>query len=260
MTYLNFHLIFILPVIGVVWWLRRNEKLVALPWQRTGIVMLTLIALVYTTPWDNYLVAREIWAYGEGRVIEPLIIGYVPIEEYLFFILQPTMTGFFLLLYAGRQGVGKAVFSRPLQRGRPAWLGASFWLFLTGFGVACLTVLTERFTYLGLILAWACPVLAFQWAYGGGTLWSLRRLLIPAVGTPTLYLWVVDFIAIEWRIWSILPATSTGWKLVILPFEEALFFLLTNLLVVQGLILFYQASCSWPIFQKKAEGSHERAT
>jgi lycopene cyclase domain-containing protein len=255
MTYLYFHLVFILPVIGVVWWLRRSERALALPWQRTGIATLTVIALVYTTPWDNYLVAHQIWTYGEGRVLESLIIGYVPIEEYFFFILQPIMTGCLLLLYAGRQGVGKAVFGRRLQRGRPAWLGATAFLVVTGLGVACLTVLPQRFTYMGLILAWAGPVLAFQWAYGGGTLWSLRALLIPAVRTPTLYLWVVDFIAIEWRIWTILPATSTGWKLFSLPVEEAVFFLVTNLLVVQGLILFYQASCSWPIFQQKTKGA-----
>jgi len=244
-TYLYFHLVFILPVILVGVILRRMEKQCDLPWQKAGIAVLALIALVYTTPWDNYLVAERIWEYGEGRVIESLIIGYVPIEEYFFFILQPIMTGVFFLLYATRLRVDFKALNQPLERGRPAAVGVAVCVALAGFGVVCLTLLSDHFTYLGLILVWACPVLAFQWGYGGGTLWSQRDLLWRAVRTPTIYLWVVDMIAIEWRIWHILPETSTGWKLIALPFEEAFFFLVTNFLVVQGLILFYQAAVRW---------------
>ncbi|MEM6821340.1 MAG: lycopene cyclase domain-containing protein [Verrucomicrobiota bacterium] len=245
MTYLYFHLVFILPVIVVVWYLRRHERVTDIPFQKSGIAVLALIAFAYTTPWDNYLVASQIWTYGEGRVLESWVIGYVPIEEYAFFILQPIMTGSFLLLFAGRQGLSLTKFNRPLKRLKPAWIGGGVFVLLSLFGVACLVAFPERFTYLGLILAWACPVLAFQWFYGGGTLWDFRSLLIASVKIPTIYLWVVDLIAIEWRIWLIMPKTSTGWMLITLPIEEAVFFLLTNLLVVQGLILFYQAASRW---------------
>jgi len=211
-----------------------------LPLQKTGIAILAVIAFVYTTPWDNYLVANQIWTYGEGRVLDQFVIGYVPIEEYFFFVLQPIMTGTFLLLMTQRARVGMPQMAMPRERGKPALLGMASFLALTLFGVLCLTVLSEKFTYMGLILTWACPVLAFQWAYGGGTLWRHRKLLREAVTFPTLYLWVVDLIAIEWRIWHILAATSTEWKLITLPIEEAIFFLVTNMLVVQGLILWFQ--------------------
>jgi len=49
---------------------------------------------VYTTPWDNYLIWRDVWHYGTDRVVGT--IGYVPVEEYLFFLLQPILTGFWL--------------------------------------------------------------------------------------------------------------------------------------------------------------------
>ncbi|MEM6886397.1 MAG: lycopene cyclase domain-containing protein, partial [Verrucomicrobiota bacterium] len=219
MTYLYFHLVFILPVIFVFWYLRRMERQSDLPLQKTGIAILAIIALTYTTPWDNYLVASKIWTYGEGRVLDSLVIGYVPIEEYMFFILQPIMTGTFLLLMAQRHRKGCDAFAQPLARGKASLLGASVYLLISLFGVICLTLLTEKFTYLGLILTWACPVLAFQWGYGGGTLWQHRKLLQEAVLFPTFYLWVVDLIAIEWRIWHILPETSTEWVIITLPIE-----------------------------------------
>jgi lycopene cyclase domain-containing protein len=201
---------------------------------------LAVIALIYTTPWDNFLVASGIWTYGEGRVVESLVIGHVPIEEYLFFILQPIMTGSFFLLFAGRKNDGVCAMELPLRRGLPAVFGSVFFVGLTVLGLACYFIFPQRFTYFGLILAWAGPVLAFQWAYGGGTLWDSRKLGLASVQAPTLYLWVVDGIAIQWRIWEISSETSTGWNLLSLPLEEAVFFLLTNMMVVQGLILFFQ--------------------
>jgi len=240
LSYLLFHFVFIVPAIIVGMLLRRLEPGCDLPAQKTGIAVLALIALIYTTPWDNYLVAKKIWTYGEGRVLEHLVIGHVPLEEYLFFVLQPVMTGIFFLFYAARLGIGRREFARPLLRGRAAWVGAGLFGVFTLFGVLCLLALPQKLTYLGLILVWASPVLAFQWGYGGGTLWEQRRLLWRAVRTPTIYLWVVDMIAIEWKIWQILPETSTGVLLFSLPLEEAVFFLMTNLLVVQGLMLFFQ--------------------
>jgi len=60
--------------------------------------MLALIGLsvLYTTPWDNYLVATRVWYYDPALVLNA-IIGYVPIEEYTFFILQTILTGLFTL-------------------------------------------------------------------------------------------------------------------------------------------------------------------
>jgi lycopene cyclase domain-containing protein len=53
---------------------------------------------------------------------------------------------------------------------------------------------------------------------------------------PTLYLWIADAIAIRLGIWSIDPRLSTGIIILGLPIEEAIFFLVTNLLVITGVI------------------------
>ena len=92
--------------------------------------------------------------------------------------------------------------------------------------------------YLGLILAWACPVLAGMWGLSGRRFWRHRRLLALAVVPPTLYLWIADRAALGLGIWAIADATRTGFALLGLPVEEALFFLVTNALVVQGLLMF----------------------
>jgi len=59
-----------------------------------AVLGLVVLALVYTTPWDNYLVATRVWYYDPALVWNT-IIGYVPLEEYLFFILQTVLVGLF---------------------------------------------------------------------------------------------------------------------------------------------------------------------
>ena len=44
---------------------------------RAGVV-LGLLAVSYTTPWDNYLVWKGIWSYPPGRVLAT--IGWVPVR------------------------------------------------------------------------------------------------------------------------------------------------------------------------------------
>ena len=58
--------------------------------------LLVLIAVAYTTPWDNYLVATNVWWYDES-LVTGLKLGWVPIEEYTFFVLQTLMTGLWTL-------------------------------------------------------------------------------------------------------------------------------------------------------------------
>ena len=91
--------------------------------------------------------------------------------------------------------------------------------------------------YLGLILAWAFPILALMWGLGGHLIWARRRLVAWAVVPMSLYLWAIDRFAIGAGIWDITDATRTGWEIVGLPVEEALFFTTTALLVAQGLVM-----------------------
>lgn len=112
----------------------------------------------------------------------------------------------------------------------------SFWLFVAVFGLACLTRTSTL--YLGLILAWAAPVLAGMSWLGADRFWRQRRILAVGIAVPTLYLWVADAVAIALRIWEISPTYTVGFTPFGLPLEEATFFLVTNVLVAKGVTLF----------------------
>lgn len=75
---------------------------------------------------------------------------------------------------------------------------------------------------------------------------------------PTLYLWVADRIALALGIWHISDRFTTGLAHGGLPLEEALFFVVTNLLVVQGLILMLHTLGVEAVQHRPATGSAAR--
>jgi len=232
MTYMMFHFVFTLPAIIVLLaTLPRPLASVGGSRARWAIPLLCVIAFSYTTPWDNYLVAKRVWWYGADRVIAT--IGYVPIEEYMFFILQPILTGLFLYHVLVR-------WPQPNRSSglTPHYVGAAFWLVVAIVSFGVLASGWDRGLYLSLILSWCSPVLAGMWLYDGRTLWQKRKTMLVAVGIPTLYLWIADAIAIYQNIWTISSDYTLGVGVWTLPLEEATFFLVTNLLVVKGILLF----------------------
>lgn len=93
MTYLQFLIVFVvIPMLVFGWLVRRylNRRIYV------AFAALITMAVLYTTPWDNYLVATGVWYYNPKLVLG-LTFGYVPAEEYSFFVIQSLMTGFFML-------------------------------------------------------------------------------------------------------------------------------------------------------------------
>lgn len=230
MSYFAFHLLFILPPILLLCVQLRSLPNIKGLRAWLAIPLISLIALVYTTPWDNYLVWRGIWSYGVDRVVGT--IGYVPIEEYLFFVLQCILTG--LWLYWLLAHTTESTQQESPRGFKIVMLILGIFLSVVGF-----YMLQWRSTlYLGLVLAWASPVLLLQWVIGSATLWTMKRIWLFGTLIPTLYLWIADRIAIGNGIWQISDTYTTGLQLFGLPIEEATFFLVTNLLVSQGVLLF----------------------
>ena len=161
----------------------------------------------------------------------------VPVEEFAFFVLQPILTGLMLMavLEGGATPSPKDAQAPPTQL-TLRLVGTAGALVVAVAGAWFLTSPAMR--YMGLILLWAFPVLAFLWGYGGHELWQRRSRLIPVIGVSTVYLWIADRVAIELEIWTISSTYTTGWTLLGLPIEEAAFFLVTNLMVAFGLTLF----------------------
>ncbi len=198
------------------------------------IVVHVVIAVVYTTPWDNYLVATRVWWY-DPNLVTGLIIGYVPIEEYTFFVLQPILTGLWLLFLARHLPVNVKLPLNSVRVRRWAVAGAvAVWL----AAAAILVVSWQPGTYLGLLLAWALPPMILQLAFGADILWRHRRLVFLGIVPATLYLAAADKLAITSGTWTINPEQSLNILLLgRLPLEEFIFFLMTNTLIVMGITL-----------------------
>lgn len=240
MTYLNFLIFFvIIPLMLLTALLRRY--LTREWWGYIGVMC--VIAVVWTTPWDNYLVANNIWGYDDDRVIGT--IGYVPIEEYSFFVLQTMLTS--VLLAGIRQWVKPT--DRPFKP-LPWYAGLIIVLPLLLIVLGMISTGDLQYHYLVLELGWlALPPFAIQYLWGLDILRHYWRVWLLGVLIPTVWLCAVDGIAIDAGTWRFDPAQITGIKIGVLPLEEAVFFTLTNLLIVQGMILF-TAPESWEKLQK----------
>jgi lycopene beta-cyclase len=242
MTYFGFLIRFVgipLLILAVltVWDWRRGRRLPDdLRKQPAWLALLALViaAVVWTTPWDNYLVATGVWYY-DPKLVTGITLGWVPIEEYTFFVVQTLMTGLWLLWLGRRlRPVMLPIPLRPRLRRNATFVAIGIWLacvvpWLAGW---------EAGTYLGLEVGWLGLPIILQLAVGADVLWHRRRLVAAALLPPFLYLSAADFLAIGSGTWTIDPAQTTGILLRgVLPIEEVIFFLLTNVLIVFGMVL-----------------------
>ena len=236
MTYLSFLALFLVVPLGLLaaalWFMARRGQ--PLP-SAAPMALLVHIALAvaYTTPWDNYLVATRVWAYDPGRVLG-VTLGWVPLEEYLFFVLQTLLSGLIALALAQRLPSAAHPSSGRSLRIVAVLALAAVWL----AAALVLVAAWKSGTYLALELVWALPPIALQCAVGADVLWRSRRAVLAALLSVTLFLSAGDFLAIRAVIWTIDPLQSVNLFIGgVLPIEEVVFFLLTNALVVFGLTL-----------------------
>jgi lycopene cyclase domain-containing protein len=214
---------------------------------RRGLVLtavLVVVAVGYTLPWDRWLILHTVWSYPPGSVLGT--IARIPIEEYLFMIGQTLMTGMWSLVVVSaavqrrREGAFGAsanpVEADPVeaQYTRRRALSAAGWLAAAVAGAVSAS--TGHGFYLGAILVWYAPPLALQAAAGADALRRARGPRLAALA-PTLLLWASDALAIHAGAWRISAAHTFGLTVLGLPLEEAVFYLATNLLVVNSVIL-----------------------
>ena len=212
---------------------RIPDRLRAFPFAAATALHVAL-AVLYTTPWDNYLVATGVWTYNPV-LVTGITIGWVPIEEYTFFVVQTILAGLWLLYLVRRTSPGVSeVALRPRWRWGPVIVLAPVWAAAVGI------VLVEwrPGTYLGLELGWALLPIMLQLAFGGDIIRRFGRLVLISVLGMTAYLSAADFVAIGSGTWSISANQSLHVLIAgVLPLEEVMFFLLTNTLITFGVTL-----------------------
>ncbi|KAK5107738.1 hypothetical protein LTR62_000714 [Meristemomyces frigidus] len=209
------------------------------------IAFLVTIAVLSTIPWDSYLIRTNIWSYPPNAVIGWKLFQ-IPVEEIFFFVIQTYNTSLLYLLL--NKAVLHSIHLVKEKRGRQEkWkyiklIGQLGLALAIKKGVTFIQARSKK-TYLGLILVWALPFLFLLWSLAYQFLINLpmTSTLVP-IALPTLYLWIVDTLALKRGTWVIETGTKTGIQLWDgLEIEEALFFLLTNCLIVFGLVAFDNA-------------------
>ncbi|MFX1251565.1 MAG: lycopene cyclase domain-containing protein [Promethearchaeota archaeon] len=249
MQYFLFLFLFVfipIALLIVLHWLDIRRK-IPIPEEIRGIspwivlIVMVIIAVIWTTPWDNYLVATGVWSY-DPSLVTGVTLGWVPIEEYTFFVVQTIMTGLLLLWMARHMVLSSDTFQNKLFLRIGSFIAlVPIWIVsLIGFlDIGTLVAITGKSpgAYLSLIICWLIPPIMIQLIFGADILWHYRRLVVPAILIPTIYLSAADIVAIFQGTWHISLTFSTGIFVLDLPIEEGIFFFVTNTLIVFGIIL-----------------------
>ena len=250
MTYFGFLLRFlcipILIFLAITYWDNKNHKQIhgfrngRAVWLAIGIHI--LLAVVYTTPWDNYLVATGVWYYNP-ELVTGLVLGYVPIEEYTFFVLETILSGLWWWFLARRisslpQGEGADEREDFQPNKSLIYLSTCLLVLLWVISTYLFFFGAAKWTYLSIILFWALPAILPQLLFGADILWHYRKLVILGILIQGIYLSLMDIIALRETTWSISPSQTTGVLFFgILPLEELIFFFITNVMIIFGMTL-----------------------
>ncbi|KAI9720716.1 MAG: hypothetical protein M1828_005596 [Chrysothrix sp. TS-e1954] len=214
------------------------------------VSFLITVAVVSTIPWDSYLIRSNIWSYPQDAVLGHVLFD-IPVEELFFFVIQtygvsllylciskPTLTPLCL-----PHKTTKHVARLSNSHGRTLGIALQVLMLCALVWGAHLVREGSRGSYLGLIISWALPFILFLWSLTYDFLMKLplATVCIPVL-LPTYYLWLVDTWAMNRGTWVIVTDTKLGINIWDgLEVEEAIFFLVTNCMVVLGLVAFDKA-------------------
>jgi lycopene cyclase domain-containing protein len=238
MTYLQFHLLFNVPLLFVLTLLGGGALLNTDIMGPMGLVL--VIVVLFTTPWDNYAAWRGIWGFKEGRYLVKW--AYLPMEEYLFFILQSLQAMLLTIIILG--------WLPDLPSMEPVWpllspaslaIGAALSLLFLFIGWRWGLPLPRfsKWQYTWHLFFWFGLVIALQWWVGWHILLPRWPVLVSVTLLLGTWLSLADWVAVKQEIWFFDERLITGKKIAnILPWEEAAFFYTTNLIVCQSLLLF----------------------
>jgi putative membrane protein len=197
--------------------------------------------MLFTTPWDNLAAKWGIWGFPREKY--SFRIGWLPVEEYAFFLLQSVNVMLAVRALLWLVPDWQTGQETALSRTALILLGVSVlpWLFIAVQLRWLRRRVGPRVNYANH-LAWFLPVLYFQWVLAP-PLFSAHVLLLLAVTFLFgIYYTLADLVAVRGGTWFFDEKQITGWKLRgVLPWEEIAFFFLTSLLVAQSYLLLLPA-------------------
>jgi len=235
MTYLRFHLIFNLPLLVVLAAITGSSPWFPEEGTTAGVVLLAV--LLFTSPWDNLAAKWGIWGFPREKFT--VRIGYLPVEEYAFFLLQSVnvMLAMRVLFH----------FMPQWETGQAVRIG-HFRLLCLAVSVLPWLLILVQLRWLrkqmgpsvnyAIHLAWFLPVIYTQWVLAPFLFIGHAALLAAVKLACGTYNTVADLFAVRGGTWYFDEKQITGLKLMgVLPWEEVAFFFLTSLLVAQSYLL-----------------------
>lgn len=221
--YSHFHLIFTIPPLIILYFLA-SPFLTILDWHK--LYILPVIATVWTTPFDSRLIQQEAWWYPTSCVLGR--IAYVPLEEYAFvsatcptllirttyaafqFILQSLMTTLLTIL------ITRWSTPRTCTKHALSWLLP---LLPTSMVISGLYTLYRHeegqhsLYYLSMIAWWASVPLTLLW-WGTSQSWiglvknGQAKVWLWCLALPSIYLCCADIYALRRGTWHISVSTN----------------------------------------------------
>ncbi|ORZ39450.1 Squalene/phytoene synthase-domain-containing protein [Catenaria anguillulae PL171] len=219
LTYYQVHMYLTLPILVLLYLLVRPILHPRL--DQVKLVFLSVLAFVYTTPWDNWIISRGAWSYCATCTLGISFGTWVPLEEYMFFVIQSLSSGFIglAMLNTGRTPAElMASVTLAKQNGEPiaaqrAHVKALGLFAFVSFGFRPRPTSQgslRNWFYLAAIFAWSLPVLALQWSLAAEYMLANHRRALAAIGISTTYLCLLDCLALNAGAWSIERDSTLG--------------------------------------------------
>ena len=223
MYYLEFVFTFLLiPAIVLILFKKKRTQTDTL-----GLIIHLIIAVLYTVPWDNYLIKNGIWYYDDKLITDTIFL--IPIGEYIFILLQTTLICL---------TISPATF---IYNKNTCFKYSSKGLFI-GLLFLLSSIVLMFFTnslYLSLILLWASAPFTVQLSIGFNVLKDNISVISKYCFLFTIYFSIIDSYALG-KIWFIAERTSLGINIGNIPIEEIIFFCCTSLFVLNGMCLWFK--------------------
>lgn len=192
------------------------------------VLVLVPVSAVWSAPWDRWAIDRGVFVYPPEKVVG--WIARIPVEDLLLFAGQVVFVGLWSLLLVGRLPP-TAVHPALGRAAMPASVAV-----LVAATVAVAGSGSPHATYGLSVLVWFGPLILLQLVAGTGALLARWRLWLATMVPATLWLWLLELVAVRQEIWWIDPARSVGWRPFGLPAEDLLIFLVGNVLVVHTVL------------------------
>lgn len=203
------------------------------------IVLITITHFAYLKLWDAFIITDDTWTFLPERVHS--IIGQSTTEKYMFLLIQIVLTSLWALICV-RWTIPCLCFNYNKKSYQLIqWIPILLLSIVMAVGFTMVDPGQDTF-YLGCLLCWASPAVMYLW-YGSGN-YFVNKIISSSIATviPTLYLcWVNQKVSVVNDLHTSAPTSLNVFVAEDLTLEEALYFFITNVIIVLAVLSYDKA-------------------